>query len=199
MAAASVAPPPLPAPSLDPLWAIRGLLSFAAFTEFVAAVRCVLPVGLPAERDTGTTYVLDKVFSALPAISEHYKQAVVPLDLVSHTYGLYCLLNALIIGHAAVFAHYLPLVCLCVCAIALKLAFLAVHSIVIGSIAVDHKLIGPCVLGVASLLSALAIPWVTGNGGWKSPADREEEELVRRFRQPVTAFAAVRKKKPKVL
>ena len=94
--------------ALDFLFAIRGLLAFISFTEFTTSGRCFLPVNLPEENGT---YVQSKIFSEVDLSCEEAKKEggqsfSEPERIVSHTFGLYCLLNGLVVLHLAIYIHY---------------------------------------------------------------------------------------------
>ena len=78
---------------MDVLFAIRGLLSFIAFSEFTTALRCLVPV---TEEDS---YVNARLFGNIKLEAEAERT-------LCHTFGLFSALVGLIIIHAAVFAHY---------------------------------------------------------------------------------------------
>ena len=103
--------------ALDVLFAIRGLLAFISFTEFTTSGRCFIPVNLPEENGT---YVQTKIFSEVSLSCDAAKtleaggggsgggdQSFSEAErIVSHTFGLYCLLNGLVVLHLAIYIHY---------------------------------------------------------------------------------------------
>ena len=107
--------------ALDVLFAIRGLLAFISFTEFTTSGRCFLPVILPEENGT---YVQTKIFSQVDLScrdgqqqqQQQHQQTFQASSgeqefseaerIVSHTFGLYCLLNGLVVLHLAIYIHY---------------------------------------------------------------------------------------------
>ncbi len=115
--------------AVDRLSALRGLLAFVAFTELTAFVRCFF--AFAGDDLLGLTYVGHRLFS-LPDLSPEARQ------VLSHSFGAWCLLNSLVLGHLAVFAHYRPLVSLAASAVTLKLGFLLVHSFGFGYIGADQ-------------------------------------------------------------
>ena len=78
---------------MDPVFAIRGLLSFVAFSEWTTALRCLWPL---AEEQS---YVNARLFGNIKLEAEAERT-------LCHTYGLFSALVGLIIIHAAVYAHY---------------------------------------------------------------------------------------------
>ena len=78
---------------MDVLFAIRGVLSFIAFSEFTTALRCLVPV---AEEHS---YVNARLFGNIKLEADAERT-------LCHTFGLFSALIGLIIIHAAVFAHY---------------------------------------------------------------------------------------------
>ena len=62
--------------ALDLLFAIRGLLSFVAFTEFTNAGRCLLPV----------PYYSDNNINGDPSSAATYIQVCLGLNLLNNSY-----------------------------------------------------------------------------------------------------------------
>ena len=100
--------------ALDFLFALRGLLAFVAFTEFITAARCLLP--LPDDTPQTASFVQSKIFSLVPL--DHRSDRI-----ISHLYAYISFANALVLSHLAVFSHYRPLVSLSFSSLLLKVRF----------------------------------------------------------------------------
>ena len=100
--------------ALDFLFALRGLLAFVAFTEFITAARCLIP--LPDDTPQTASFVQAKVFSLVPLDAASDR-------IVSHLFAYISLANALVLAHLAVFSHYRPLVSLSFSSLLLKVHF----------------------------------------------------------------------------
>jgi len=138
------------------LFAIRGVLAFVAFTEISGAARCLLPFPLPDDRELGQSYVRAKVFNRLEDLGEAEHRTF------CHLYGLYSLLNGLIVLHLAVYVHYRPFVSLTLCALVAKLIFFLGHSpLGFGTIGGAPNLVFPIVTCLVSIVVAAAVPFVT--------------------------------------
>jgi hypothetical protein len=157
--------------AVDLLFAIRGLLSFVAFTEFTTALRCLMPYTVAEESDQ--SYVQARLFSEV-------KLGLEAERTLCHTYGLLSALVGLVVVHAAVFSHYYPLVTLAVCALSLKVLFILAETFIFGSIAAGQHLIFPLVAGLVSIVVSIALLFVTGDCSFYSD---ENAELVKRVRR----------------
>ena len=82
---------------MDLLFAARGLLSFIAFTEFTASLRCLLPYTVADE--VAQTYIQARLFSKIELTIDAER-------VLCHTYGLFCALAGVIVLYAAIYAHY---------------------------------------------------------------------------------------------
>jgi len=149
---------------MDLIFAIRGLLSFVSFTEFTNAIRCFWPL---VEADRG--YLWD-----IPELSVEAERTL------CHAYGLFSGLVGLIIIHAAIFAHYRPLVSLALCAESLKLIFLLLEAFIFGSVSTGQHLIFPVVTGFVTIFTAIGLLVLTTDG---LLGDDENLELVKRARK----------------
>jgi len=142
------------------LFAIRGVLAFVAFTEVSTSVRCLLPFGTD-ERELGQGYVRAKVFNQLHLPQDSQSAQVIERTF-SHVFGLYCLLNGLILFHLAVYIHKRPLTYLAVAALCAKLLFFAAHSpLGYGTITGAPNLVFPTISAAVSLVAAICVPIVT--------------------------------------
>ncbi len=103
---------------MDLLFSLRGILAFVAFTELTTSARCFL------EADS---YVSEKLLTLPEADDDQTPQQQWKVVL-SHSYGAWSLLNALVLLHLAIFTHYLPLASLAAAANATKIAFLLAHA-----------------------------------------------------------------------
>ena len=133
------------------LFAVRGVLTFVAFTEFITSARCLLP-SIPEDQ----TYVQSKVFNLV----DLHPDPVVERALC-HVYGLYSLLNGLIILHLSVFIHYRPFIGLAIITLTLKLLFFLLQSLWFGTISGAPNLVFPIVTCFVSILATLAVPFLT--------------------------------------
>ncbi len=149
--------------SLDPLFAVRGVLAFVAFTELTACVRS-LHEGVAGRQSALFTLREDSL-------------------ALSHCYGFLCLQTALVLTHLAVCPHYRPLVSLSASALCLRLAFLLSHALVFGTVALDQVLIFPLVSLTVALLSTLLVPAITAGDFWSWGED-ENAELLRKMKFP---------------
>ena len=156
---------------MDLIFAIRGLLSFVAFTEFTNAIRCFWPL---AEADREQSFIHAQLFSGIPELSVEAERTL------CHAYGLFSGLVGLIIIHAAIFAHYRPLVSLALCAESLKLFFLLLEAFIFGSVSTGLHLIFPVVTGFVTVFSAIGLLVLTSDG---LSSDDENLELVRRSKK----------------
>ena len=103
---------------MDALFAARGLLSFIAFTEFTASLRCLLPYTVAEEQNQ--TYIQARLFSAIKLNLE----AELVERVLCHTYGIFCALVGTIVLYAAIYAHYKPIANLASLGLGLKLLFI---------------------------------------------------------------------------
>ena len=103
---------------MDALFAARGLLSFIAFTEFTASLRCLLPYTVAEEENQ--TYIQARLFSAIKLNLE----AELVERVLCHTYGIFCALVGTIVLYAAIYAHYKPIANLASLGLGLKLLFI---------------------------------------------------------------------------
>ena len=149
---------------MDVIFAIRGLLSFVAFTEFTNAVRCFCPL----YDDKTKSHVYATLFSGIRLDSDTERT-------LSHTYGLFSALIGLVIIHAAIFAHYRPLVTLASLSQLLKLIFLIFEAFIFGTIASGQHLIFPIVCAVVSILATVLLLWLTSEGS--SSSDNDDDLL----------------------
>ena len=150
---------------MDLIFAIRGLLSFVAFTEFTCAIRCLWPLG-------EDSYIQEQLFSGIKLAEAE--------RTLCHTYGLFSALVGLVIVHAAIFAHHRPLVTLALSAESLKVTFLILEAFVFGSVARGHQLIFPVVTGLVTVLASCGLLFLTSEG---LSIDDENRELVKRARK----------------
>ena len=119
-------------------------------------MRCLSPLTLPDARQLGQSYVRAKVFNQLDLDSPAAERAF------SHLFGLYTLLNGLVLFHLAVFIHKRPLLYLAAAALAAKLLFFAAHSpLGFGSIAGAPNLVFPIVSAAVTLVAVACVPFVT--------------------------------------
>ena len=106
---------------MDLLFAARGLLSFIAFTEFTASLRCLLPYevseGEDQDQSSPKSFIQARLFNKVHLNFEAER-------VLCHTYGLFCAICGVIILYAAVYAHYKPLANLASVTIGLKLFFI---------------------------------------------------------------------------
>lgn len=157
---------------MDVLFAIRGLLSFVAFTESTTALRCLLPYSVSEEQ-------------AQCLFTEPHRDLAVERTL-RHTYGLFSALVGIVIIHAAIFAHYRPIVNIALIVVSVKVLFLLAETFVFGSIASGQHLIFPLVTGFVTIAATLLLPFVTGDavfsGGEKNDCD-ESSELAKQARR----------------
>lgn len=137
--------------ALDFLFALRGLLAFVAFTEFINAARCLIP--LPDDTPQTASFVQSKIFSLVPL--DHRSDRI-----ISHLYAYISFANALVLSHLAVFSHYRPLVSLSFSSLALKLIFIFSHVVLFGTVRADHNLISPVISSVVALVAVICMPFV---------------------------------------
>ncbi len=149
------------------LFAIRGLLAFVAFTEFVNAFRSFLDGTTEAETES---YVRSKLFKALKDVDSDVCR------LVSHVYGLFCVLNGLVVLNCAVFAHFRSNVWLTISAVGAKFGFIVVHAFVFESISAGDNLVFPLASALLALLGASAIPFCLREPSRELPKMSVEEE-----------------------
>ena len=187
--------------ALDFLFALRGLLAFVAFTEFITAARCLLP--LPDDTPQTASFVQSKIFSLVPL--DHRSDRI-----ISHLYAYISFANALVLSHLAVFSHYRPLVSLSFSSLSLKvtcqharllhwfmntflllllqLIFIFSHVVLFGTVRADHNLISPVLSSVAALVAVIFMPFVAPEEQVLIPAtarnrrrcnfDGENEEIL---------------------
>ena len=192
--------------ALDFLFALRGLLAFVAFTEFITAARCLIP--LPDDTPQTASFVQSKIFSLVPL--DHRSDRI-----ISHLYAYISFANALVLSHLAVFSHYRPLVSLSFSALSLKvtilkyvckdaslvreyvisscclfpqLIFIFSHVVLFKTVQADHNLISPVISTVAALVAVICMPFVAPEEQVLIPAkartrrrcnfDDENEELL---------------------
>ena len=151
---------------MDLIFAVRGLLSFVAFTEFTSTIRCFWPLG-------DDSYIQEQLFSGIKLASEAERT-------LSHTYGLFSGLVGLVIIHTAIFAHYRPLITLALSAELLKISFLVLEILVFGSIKAGQHLVFPVVTGVVTIISCIGLLFLTSDG---TLDDHENLDLVKRARK----------------
>ena len=154
---------------MDLIFAIRGLLSFVAFTEFTNAIRCFWPLC----EDREHSYVHAHLFSGIHLAVEAERT-------LCHAYGLFSGLVGLVIIHAAIFAHYRPLVSLALCAESLKVFFLLIEAFIFGSVTIGQHLIFPVITGFVTIFSTIGLLVLTSDG---LSSDDENLELVRKARK----------------
>ena len=159
---------------MDLLFASRGLLSFIAFTEFTASLRCLLPYTVAEEQEQ--TYIQARLFSGIKLNIEAER-------VLCHTYGLFCALAGVIILYAAIYAHYKPLAHLASVAFGLKLLFLLAETFIFASIGVGQHLIFPIVTGLVGLIVTLSLPLIAGGFSIFGEDDDENNELVKQARR----------------
>ena len=145
------------------LFAIRGVLTFVAFTEIAAATRCLLPVDLPDDRERGgLTYIRAKVFNGLTLPHGLATDDQPPIERVlGHLFGLYSMLNGLVLLHLAIYVHYRPLVSLALISLTTKL-FFYLSQAWLGTIVGAPNLVFPVVTCIVSMAVTTAVPFVTG-------------------------------------
>ena len=158
--------------SLDVLSALRGLLSFVALTEFTNALRCFLRFD-PDSNSGSISYIQSKLFSGTLLDDTSAK-------LVSDVFGLYCVLNGLVLIHLAIFSNYRPLMSLSACVLTTKLIFLTVHAFWFGTITVGRELVFPLMACVVSLVAVLVMPFCADND-MKVFLQDENEQLVKQM------------------
>lgn len=161
---------------MDLLFAIRGLLSFVAFTEATTALRCLIP------------FSVSETEQAQCLFSEPHRDLDAERTL-RHTYGLFSALVGIVIIHAAIFAHYRPIGYLALSVISVKVLFLLVETFIFGSIAPGQHLIFPLVTGFVTIAVTFILPFVTGDAvslsGDHDDSDKSGElaKKVRRLRK----------------
>ncbi|XP_071748471.1 uncharacterized protein [Lepeophtheirus salmonis] len=156
--------------TVDVLFAIRGLLSFISFTEFTTAGRAIF--SLPGIENGG--YIDSKLFSGVELSIKAEKT-------LGHLYGIYSILNGLIIIYSAIYSHYKPVVTLAAASLFVKILFLSTEAFIFGSIVPDQNLIFPLISSFVALGATLALPFIIGGGGegglfWSS---EENEDILR--------------------
>ena len=156
---------------IDLLFAIRGILAFAAFTELTTSFRCALGIVLPEENGS---YVSSKLFSLSDLVASEDADRI-----VGHLFGLVCFINASALIHLAVFSHCRPLISLAASTAASKLLLIFLHLVVFRTVSADHNLIFPLVTGILTLLAILSVPFVAGSEGQRYDMNdySENEEM----------------------
>jgi len=179
--------------ALDLLFAIRGLLSFVAFTEFTNAGRCLLPIQYYSDsainggvQSSGASYIQARLFNEinLELASER---------VLSQVYGLYCALNAVVILHVAIFVHHRPIISLGFWVLLLKLLFYVSQAFYFKTITSLPNLMFPLVSCLVSLVATVLIPYALNDGQFFFTSENtsdENSELLRQMR-----FAKKLKKK----
>ena len=159
---------------MDVVFAIRGLLSFVAFTEFTNAVRCFFPFyDLKTE-----SHVYATLFSGNLSLNQETQRTL------SHTYGLFSTLIGLIIIHTAIFAHYRPLSSLACCSQVLKLFFLITEAFIFGSVATGGQhLIFPLVTASVSIAATILLLWLTSSSLDGCKDSEENGEILKKSRR----------------
>jgi len=170
--------------ALDLLFAIRGLLSFVAFTEFTNAGRCLLPIpyysgnNINSDLSSGATYIQARLF-------DNIKLEVASELVLSQVYGLYCALNALILVHVAIFAHHRPLISLGFWALLLKFLFYITQAFYFKTISSLPNLMFPMLSCLVSLVAIAFIPYALNDGQFffsTEPTADENMDLLRQMR-----------------
>lgn len=110
---------------------------------------------------------------------------------LSQVYGLYCMLNGLVIIHLAIFAHYRPIISLAFSAVLLKFIFYISQAFYFQTITNLHNLVFPIVSCVVSLFAIAAIPYVLNDGQFFTSTTTDENMEL--FRQMKLAKKAKRK------
>ena len=141
--------------TLDLLFALRGLLSFVAFSEAVLCVRCLLP--LPTQSGD-TTFIQTKVFGQADLITND------AISIISHLYATLNLLSALLVLHLAIYSHHRPLVWPAFCCVGLKASLLILHTFVYKYIPLDQQLVFPLISAAVAIVSVLLVPVATREG-----------------------------------
>lgn len=170
--------------ALDLLFAIRGLLSFVAFTEFTNAGRCLLPVpyysdnNINRDPSSAATYIQARLF-------DNINLEVASERVLSQVYGLYCALNALIIVHVAIFVHHRPLISLGFWALVLKFLFYITHAFYFKTIRSLPNLMFPMVSCLVSVIATAFLPYALNDGQFffsTEPTTDENMELLRQMK-----------------
>ena len=166
---------------MDLLFAARGLLSFIAFTEFTASLRCLLPYevseGEDQDQSSPKSFIQARLFNKVHLNFEAER-------VLRHTYGLFCAICGVIILYAAVYAHYKPLANLASVTIGLKLFFILAETFIFASIGVGQNLIFPLVTGAVGLLVTLSLPYIVdGFSVFGDFDDDENNDLVKQARR----------------
>lgn len=157
--------------AIDVLFAVRGLLAFVAFTEWTNVLRCVI---------FDPDYLLAQLFTGLDTPQNASGDLI---RLVSHLYGLFSLLNGLVLAHLAVYAHYRPLVSLALSSVGVKLVWLLAHLWVWPSIRPSPELLFPLVSCGVTIVAVVLVPLATSDTPFWG-GDDENRELLRKMNLP---------------
>jgi len=162
--------------ALSGLFAIRGFLAFVAFMEFVNALRSLFPsfFALPEER-LENSFIQKKIFSNAQLTEDGQL-------IVSQLFGFYSLLNSIIVFHAAIFCHYLPIISLCGTAILAKTCFYVVQGFY-GTIPATSGLQVPLFISLLSLAGVVALPYFNAKTKMLFSGD-ENQDLLKQMKVP---------------
>jgi len=157
--------------ALDKKFAVRGLLAFLAFMEFVNCFRSLLPslFTLPQERQS-ESFIQNKIFNLVDLSTDTQ-------NLIGTIFGFYSLINAIILIHVALQLHHPHSLSLSVCVLVTKIAFLLTTHNQTSALTI------PLVLTSATLCGVLAMVWLHFKVDGYSGKQNENELLLRAMKK----------------